>query len=673
MVVSTPKTHVKTICDTVLFLCIGAMALPLMANANNEDIYQFIDAERQKSNPTAMADYEYAMSDSLFAAYPTYWRLNYNLSSQSPKVINDFVHKYPSHVMSEKLAADYAETKARQGDYASVRAVTHSIENADESEACAIALGQNAIGDAKALSQKEDVWLNTHLDRSLCEKLATQMADHPNISNTDLENRLVRMLRIDYRQLSSKKPPLDQSKDILKLAGKLGIAIDYATILEIRQNPNGFLTRFQNEPYSQTNQYLYIYAISQIAHRSYLQAADQLNYDITQDRTRHHKLLSDMAIRYAWRSIAVKRMNMNTDDGFSMDAVNWFRSSIGVPFNYEESEDYAQAAIYFGQWHDVVTAISTMSIQNQQKRVWQYWLARSFEQIGKTTESRGIYQNLAKELDYYGLLAKDRLGQTLTARELGGTQTPKASHYDNQRVMQNPYFARAFLMMESGVSDVHAGREWNWAVKKARDTNDANLAIAAAKKAYDLGLYHRSIYAIDNMPNLRAAPLSHPLAYYDEVVSHSQNAGIDPAWAYGIIRQESRFQAGAKSNANAGGLMQIIPSTARLIAQRMGETAGSMNNPDTNIRYGTWYLNNLANTANGQIAVATASYNAGPNAAKKWLPKHGSIAADQYVEAIPYYETRDYVKHVMENATIYSSLLGRYTPISTRMGVVAAY
>ena len=98
-----------------------------------------------------------------------------------------------------------------------------------------------------------------------------------------------------------------------------------------------------------------------------------------------------------------------------------------------------------------------------------------------------------------------------------------------------------------------------------------------------------------------------------------------------------------------------------------------MSNPDTNIRYGTWFLNDLANRARGQIAVATASYNAGPNAARRWVPTHGAISADQYVEAIAYAETRAYVKHVMENATIYSLLLGQYTPISQRMGTVSPY
>lgn len=662
----------KLHCATLL-CAIGAITQVACAkgNANDGSIYQFIDADRQKSNMSALYDYEQSMQGTLFGVYPTYWRLNANLSSQSPSTVNDFVRQYPSNVMSEKLAADYAETKARQGDYASVRAVANSIENPDTSEACAIALGFNQSDDSmRALYQKPNVWLNTQIKQSLCDKLATEMSSNPRITNTDKHEQLVRMLRIDKRQLSSRQSPLDKTGDIMTLINQLNLPISYQTINEIRSNPNAFLTRFQQEPYSDANQYLYIYAISQLAHRSHWEAVTQLNYDISQDNNRSQRLISEMARRYAWRSIAVKRMNMNTDEGFSMDSVTYFKNSLGEPFNYEEAEDYAQAAIHFSQWQDVINAIGAMTAVQQQERVWQYWLARAYEQTGKSADAKRLYGNLSSGIDYYGLLAKDRLGQRLTLSDIGGNVLPTVTAKDAERVMNNDYFARAYLLMQNNASLEHINREWNWAVRKAREAGDTALILAAATKAHNLGYYHRSIQAIETTDNLRNAALSHPMPYYDNTIRHSRNVGIDPAWAYGIMRQESRFQPSAQSGAGAGGLMQIIPGTANQIARGMGESAGSMSDPDTNIRYGTWFLSDLANKAGGQIAVATAGYNAGPGAARKWIPKHGSISADQYVEAIPYAETRAYVKHVMENATIYSVLLGQSTPISQRMGTV---
>ncbi|MFA9485733.1 MULTISPECIES: lytic transglycosylase domain-containing protein [unclassified Moraxella] len=641
-------------------------------DVNDGSIYQFIEAERQKSNPAALYQYEQSMQGTLFAAYPEYWRLNYNLSSQEPQTVNNFANKYQGHVMAEKLAADYAETKARKGDYSAVREVAGSIENADASEACAIALGHNQGSESyRALEQKPNIWLNTYNTRhSLCEKLANEMAQNSRINRTDHHERLIRMMRIDRRQLSSRQAPLDKASEILSLSFRLGLPISFEILRGIADNPNGFFGQFSTQEYSEVNQYLYVYAISQLAHRSYNEAILQLNYDISQDNARANKLLSDMARRYAYRSIAVKRMNMNTDDGFSVDAVHWFRASMGEPFNLEEAEDYAQAAIYFGQWQDVILAIGQMNAVHQGERVWQYWLARGYEQTGKQAEAQRIYQSLSTGVDYYGLLAKDRLGQRLSLSEIGGNTLPNISRQDAWRVMNNPHFARAFIMMDNNVNPEHIGREWNWAVKKARDANDNTLTLAAAKRAHDMGEYHRSIYAIDNMPNLRAAALSHPVPYQNSVMAYSRNVGIFPEWAYGIMRQESRFQPSARSGVGAGGLMQIMPDTAKMIARKIG-ASGDAKDPDTNIRYGTWYLSDKMRDFNGQIAPATAAYNAGTTPARKWLPAHGAIAADQYVEAIPYAETRDYVKHVMENATIYGVLLGNNMPISERMGVVS--
>lgn len=664
----------------ILSTLIGSGALAACADAADysydTSVHQFMEAERQKSNSGAMYQYEQSMQGTLFGMYPTYWRLDSDLSAQSPNAINAFVRQYPSNVMSEKLAADYAETKAREGDYASVRAVAGSIENADASEACAIGLGFNQIGDARALNQKPEVWLNTTIRQTLCDKLASEMASNPRITRTDRHEQLIRMMRIDRRQLSSRQSPTDKSSDIIHLARSLNMPIDYGILSNIRANPNGFFTQFGAQPYNELNQYLYVYAISQLAHRSYWQAQQQLSYDINADNARPQKLLSDMAKRYAWRSIAVKRMNMNTDDGFNIEAVNWFRNSRGEPFNFEEAEDYAQVSIYFGQWQDVVFAIESMSFEKRSERIWQYWLARAYEQTGKQPQARQIYSTLAHQLDYYGLLAKDRLGQRLTITDIGGGQIPTISTYDAQRVMQDQNFARAFLLMQNNASTEHIQREWNWAVRDANKKGDSALIIAAAKRAHDLGVYNRSIYAIEylheNQPAFKVASLSHPIppVYHNSFIGHSRSAGIDPAWALGITHKESRFQSSARSSVGAGGLMQIMPATANMIARKIG-SSGSATSPDTNIRYGTWYLSDKAREFNGQIAAATAAYNAGSSPVKKWLPKSGSMSADQFVEAIPYFETRDYVKQVMTNATIYSTLMGQPIPISQRMGTVS--
>lgn len=630
---------------------------------NDHSVRYFNDAER-----TLGRGYEGSMQGGLFEMYPAYWQLSTNLGSQSPQAIANFANLYTGSVMAEKLTADYAEKKAEQSDYPAVRAVANFVHNADDSEACAVALGFNQSNEShRALSQKDAVWLHTQKMPALCDKLADEMAYNPNINRTDQHERLIRLMRIDGRRLSSSRPADNKTSQIVALSQRLNLPLTYGTLASIKSNPNHFFVQFANSPYNEVNQYLYIYAISQLVHRSYDMALRQLEYDIAMDNNRQRRLIGDMARRYAYRSIAVGRMNMTTDHGFDGGAVTWFRQSLGEPFNFEEAEDYAQAAIYFGQWVDVQNAIAVMTVAKQNERIWRYWYARSLEGQGKRNEAVQLYRQLTDEIDYYGLLARDRLGQALTLADIGGNQMPYA---DGNLVMADPHFARAFLLMNHNAKSSYIDREWNWAVKKAREANNHALLISASRMAHDRGNYPRSIYALQNSP-ARNAALSHPVLFWSSMERHSRNAGIDPAWAYGIIRQESRFQTAAQSGKSAQGLMQIIPSTARLIARSLGESVGNMNNPDTNIRYGTRFLADLAGQFGGQLAPATAGYNAGPGKAKAWLPKTHTMSADQYVEAIPYSETRDYVKHVMENTAIYSVALGRPVPISQRMGTVS--
>ena len=638
-------------------------------NSSQDSSVSAFNAAAQAENrgdTGALYGYEQQMSGGLFAMYPTYWRMNLDLNKQSAASVSQFVRQYPNTVMAEKLAADFAETKAGSGDYAAVRQVANLITNADASERCAIGLGFNNGGDTmRAMAEKSEVWLKTLKQPALCDQLATEMNNNALISNTDRTARLKRMLR------------KGKTGDIMSLSSRLGVSIPYSALSEIQLSPTTFFSRFGAQPNSQTNQYLYLYAIGRLADKSYREASLQLDFDIKQDNQRAIRLIDEDTRRYAYRILGVERMGHNTDDGFDVEAVDWFRNSLDNDFNFEEAEDYAVAAIRFSRWDDVIQAISKMDSETQRDDKWQYWLARAYEQSGDTSKrntAKKIYQNLAKSNEYYGLMAKDKAGQRFDVNSLGGSNLPNVSGADRARAMQNPHFARAFALYKGDANRAHANREWNWAVKVARDNRDDNLIIAAALEAHDMGWLDRAIYAADNTDRVSSLALSHPMPHQSSVVRYSQSAGIDPAWAYGIMRQESRFVTSARSNVGASGLMQIMPDTAKYIARKLGDSysASNANSGDTNIRYGTWYMSDILNKLNGQPVLATAGYNAGPNKAKRWQPTYGALSADQYVETIAYPETRNYVKHVMENATIYSSLLGRAQPITQRMGTVPA-
>ena len=157
--------------------------------------------------------------------------------------------------------------------------------------------------------------------------------------------------------------------------------------------------------------------------------------------------------------------------------------------------------------------------------------------------------------------------------------------------------------------------------------------------------------------------------------TYTNELELDEAWVYGLIRQESRFVVTARSSAGAGGLMQLMPSTAKWIAKRLGlkeHHSELVNSVDTNISMGTYYLRQMMDSLDNLPVLASAGYNAGPRRADRWRdvkPLEGEI----YVETIPFPETRGYVKNVMSNTMYYARLFGQNrTSLRERLGVVPA-
>jgi soluble lytic murein transglycosylase len=166
------------------------------------------------------------------------------------------------------------------------------------------------------------------------------------------------------------------------------------------------------------------------------------------------------------------------------------------------------------------------------------------------------------------------------------------------------------------------------------------------------------------------------LAPYRELAHQAANDNqIDEAWVFGLMRQESRFINVARSSVGASGLMQIMPATARWIAQRLGIKrfqSSEMQDPARNIQFGAYYLKHIQTSLDGSPVLATAAYNAGPGRAQRWRDSRPMEAAI-YIESIPFAETRDYVKKVMSNAMYYAQRFGEPSVLlKDRLGMVPA-
>jgi soluble lytic murein transglycosylase-like protein len=160
--------------------------------------------------------------------------------------------------------------------------------------------------------------------------------------------------------------------------------------------------------------------------------------------------------------------------------------------------------------------------------------------------------------------------------------------------------------------------------------------------------------------------LAYPLGNPSLVNRYSQTSNLDPALLSALILEESRFQVQAVSPAGARGLMQVMPQTGRQIARELKVRPFSEDqlfDPAVNIHLGSWYFARMLEEFEGKVHLALAAYNAGPQAVRKWLAGGRSLAEDEFVENIPYLETRNYVIRVIGSAQVYRLL---YRPQSDR-------
>ena len=633
----------------MLALSLASTGCMSLSHAADE---QFNDALRaaNSGNIGLLQQYQSSMQNDVLGYYPEYWALNSNLAAQSSSQITSFAQRYPQSAMTEKLAADYVEEKVKQADFASAQPVLPYVTNADQAESCAVAQVRAKSGDPLVFAEFKDVWLTTNSQPELCTGLGRMMLSSPLMTEQDRQQRVWGQLRAG------------QSGQALATAQTLGINLSLAQLNQIQANPLNYLW---SAPKASSVDHAYlIFAMGRLADSDLNSALSAVQRAAQGTPVQVQKALY-RAVGYIGGTTVMK-------NNFNREVLNYLDASYGLPFSSEEAEIYARQAIRFSAWESLIRAIDAMSVTQKQEDRWQYWLARASEQRGDASSKRAaqqIFKKLAEGDDYHNLLAKDQLGQKYS--NLPNNVQP--SNHDLQRLNQDIHFSRAFALRRIDAPENYINREWNWAVRQAYLKHDDGLLLAAAKRATDMGWYDRAIYAADRTENKHNYAYRYAMPHQNYVVSHSRNAGVDPAWAYGLMRQESRFVTNARSHVGAGGLMQIMPDTAKLIARQMGESynPAALTDMNTNIRYGTFYLSMIQSQLSNSPVLATAGYNAGPNRARRWQPETQAIAADQYTESIPLTETRDYVKHVMTNATHYGVLLGQGAQsLEKRMNII---
>ncbi|HSW26433.1 MAG TPA: transglycosylase SLT domain-containing protein, partial [Burkholderiaceae bacterium] len=313
------------------------------------------------------------------------------------------------------------------------------------------------------------------------------------------------------------------------------------------------------------------------------------------------------------------------------------------------------------RWPIVLRAIGAMSEREQADPTWIYWKARALAATAEEGDagdfqrdaSRALLASIAGPLTFYGKLAAEELGFVPELPWLA----PTPSEFDRAQAQANPGLARALQLIALGLRS-EGVREWNFTLLGMSERE----LFAAADLACNKEVWDRCINTSDRTRQDVDLQQRYPTAFRDVVLARSLEAGLDPAYVFGVIRQESRFIPDVRSSVGATGLMQLMPNTARWMARKLAldYTPDQIADPTVNVKLGTSYLKRVLEDFGGSQAMAAAAYNAGPNRSRRWR-EGPTVEPAIWAENIPFNETRDYVRKVLSNAAVYSSLLNGST------------
>jgi soluble lytic murein transglycosylase len=385
---------------------------------------------------------------------------------------------------------------------------------------------------------------------------------------------------------------------------------------------------------------------AEAAYREWQSLRGQYNFSTDQLGKADRRIA--MSAAYQRKSQAHNWLGMVSKDGVDEDVREWrIRTAIGN-----------QA------WESVSYWIEQLPAEERETPHWQYWLARAMEESGKPQEARLVYARVATDRGYHGFMAADHIGLPYALNH-----RPVLHTEQELKDLENiPAIARSREFYFNGLTS-SARREW----RQATSNFDQRQLQLAAVLAHRWSWHDRAIFTTARAKYFDDLEMRFPVVYRKEVERHANRQQIDPAWVMGVMRQESAYMQDARSHAGAMGLMQLMPQTARSVARLIKtplRRTSELLNADKNILLGTAYLRRVLDKNNGHQVLATASYNAGPHRVQAWLPEkeNGKLAADIWVETMPFSETRTYVKRVMAYTTIFEKQLGRsMTPMKNRM------
>ena len=573
--------------------------------------------------------------------FVAYMQIQSRLMDASPDEIRGFIQRNGDSYLADKLRGDWLRWLGKNQHWDEFMSEYPALANKDAELACYALQARLALGENAALKEARPYWFSADEQPASCLPLFGALATNGLLTVEDVWARL---------RLTMEAGNVSVAKNVARyFPGQQEIPL--RELDRAADNPIAFLDKLPVDLNTRAGRELTIFALYRIARAQPQQALPYWN--ALRDR------FSAEEQAYAWGQLAFYAARKHDPV-----ALSWFAKATGGRLSDLQLAWKARAALREQNWQEVLAAIAAMSEAEQNQGAWRYWKARALKAQGKLVPANAILAPLSKQFNYYGQLAAEELGAAAGIP----SETFKAGEDEVKAMEKMPAIRRALALYEMNLR-YEANREWMWAV---RGFDDPHL-LAAAEVARRHGWLDRAINTADKTQQFHDFSLRFPAPHRDVMQDQARQMGLDEAWVYGLIRQESRFVQQARSGVGASGMMQLMPKTARWVAKRLGLKNFSqslVNQLETNVTLGTYYLKYVLDKLDGQPLLATAAYNAGPRRAINWrsaTPMEGAV----YAETIPFTETRGYVQKVMSNAVYYGNRFGQQMQsLKQRLGTV---
>ena len=581
--------------------------------------------------------------------WAAYWELRARLDDASPAEVQSFMQRYAGSYQEDRLRNDWLLLLGARRDWAAFNAEYPRFRmNDDRSVRCFALMAEFNSSGSDVTGQVQEFWLSQRDAEEGCSAAAEQQLKAGKLKPH------VAWLRARLGMENDRQRVVTQALGLLNPDWAAKASSIYA-------NPARYLDEKLTAILPRTKELVTLAMIR-------LAVDDPAQASLQMEKLRWKSQLTQEERSWVWGVIG-KRAAQRLSDG----AMAYFANAQDKFMHDDHLAWKVRAALRAGQWAQVLAATDAMGEPQRKDPAWTYWRARALLAPGRPEadrlEATRLLESIASVRGFYEQLALEDLGRRITAPERPAPLVAEEKDAArNNAGLQRALYAITIGLRSDGV------REWNYTTNlHERGGMDDRALLAAADLACQREVWDRCINTSERTKGLVDFEQRFPMPFRDAVVRRATQIGLDPAYVYGLIRQESRFIMDARSVVGASGLMQVMPATAKWTAKKIGLanfTPDQITNRDTNIAIGTGYLKLVLDDFAGSMPLAAAAYNAGPGRPRNW--RNGPILeAAIWAENVPFAETRDYVKKVLSNTTNYAVILsGQPQSLKTRLGTV---